>query len=358
MARKSCYENVNGRALRPAIELTSDLTPERTGGKMIIMKKAMTWAAIGLALLVIPMTASAEDTLLRLQFNKGDVMTYKFVDKQSSEQMGMKMSQNRTEYHTYKVVGVEGDSAMIEVTITRIVMDADIPMMGKVNFDSDVKKAQAEGEEAAAPAEPGQFDFYHALVNKPFQIKLSTRGKVEQVIGFNEIGEAMIQVIMESAGDNPQAKMQAEMMKNMFSDEAMVKLFEQVFTAFPESSVAAGAEWKEKSVMTIPMMGDIVSELINKFEGVEDGHAKVSFTGTLELKPKEAGEDDANDPMAAMMKMLKLTDSKIEGQLEFDNETGVVKKRSAKTSYNMSMMGQKFPNVNEQSVELIEHKRG
>ncbi|MHC4945631.1 MAG: DUF6263 family protein [Planctomycetota bacterium] len=326
---------------------------------MITMKRAMKLTALGLAFALIHLTASGEDTLLRLKFSKGDQLTYKFIDKQSSEQMGMKMTQNRTEYHTYKVLDVEGDLASIEVVITRIIMNAEVPMMGNVSFDSDEEKKSDESEEGASEAgEAGQFDFYLALVDKPFKIKMNTQGEVKQVIGFDEIGNEMIRIIMEGAGENPQAQMQAKMMKNMFSDDAMAKLFGQVFTAFPDASVAAGAEWKEKSVMTVPMLGDIVSELTNKFEGVEDGKAKVSFSGTLELKPREAAEGEEEDPMAAMMKMLKLTDSKINGSLEFDNDKGVVKMRIAKTSYNMSMMGQKFPNETEQSVELIEHKRG
>ncbi|MFH1999927.1 MAG: hypothetical protein ABIK28_09610, partial [Planctomycetota bacterium] len=61
---------------------------------------------------------------------------------------------------------------------------------------------------------------------------------------------------------------------------------------------------------------------------------------------------DPQDPMAAMRKMMKITNGKMEGTLEFDNEKGLIKKKVQKISMSMSLMGQDMPMNQTQILEL------
>lgn len=325
----------------------------KTGGFMNTFKTAL----VSISLIIVVLLASdvvfGEEVRLRLIFNEGDTMIYKYTDIQISEQMGMKIKQEQIQYFEQKVISVDEDVATIEMTIKRVVLNAENPMTGKISFDSDEKKD--ETDEIAQ-----NFDFYNMMIGKPFLVKMDSLGNVVSVKGFSDIGNEIIDSFMEKAGSDMQAKMQADSMKEMFTDEAMSRIFGQANTSFPKEGIEPGAEWEEKDSVALPMIGELKSTLKNRLDAVDDNLAKIKFSGTLEMIPAEAEEGEAaeDDPMAAMRKMMKFTEGKVEGLVEFDRERGLIKKRKQQTTMTISMMGQSMTTNTEEIMELAEYKSG
>lgn len=298
-----------------------------------------------LVVLALGFTAFGGDTLLRMKYSKGDVFTYKLTSNNSSEQMGMKITSEDIKYMEYKVLDVVDGEATLEVKITRVITNAENPMSGKVSFDSDKKDAEPN------PA----VSHYAFLINKPFKIKMDMRGKVKSVVGYAEIGKEMIKKMSEQGSGNPQMQMQLKMMEEMFTDEAMSKQMNMSNTLLPEAEVGEGAEWSDEGAMPIPQLGELVTKMKHKLEGVESGIAKIKLTGSIEMKEPEEGEepDTAKNPMAGMM---KITDGKMDGSVEFDTAQGCIKKRSVKITMAINVMGQKFPSNQQETMELVEYK--
>jgi hypothetical protein len=295
-----------------------------------------------LVVLALAVTAFGGDTLLRMKYSKGDVFTYKLTSKNNSEQMGMKISSEEVKYMQYKVLDVEGEEATVEVKITRVISNSENPMSGKVSFDSD-KKDEA--------VNPGASHYMH-LINKPFKVKMDTRGQVKAVMGYADIGKDMLKKMSEQAGANPQMQMQMKMMEEMFTDEAMVKQMNMSNTQLPEGAVGDGAEWNAEGAMPIPQMGELLTKMKHTLEGVENNVAKIKLTGTIEMK-EMSEEEAAKNPMASMM---KITDGKMEGTVEFDTDKGLIKKRDVTISMAINVMGQKFPSNQSETMELVENK--
>jgi len=328
---------------------------------MISIKRAFFLISLGSFLLLAAPSAFSDEVKLRLKFHKGDEFTYKFTDIQSSEAMGMKSSQEEVRYVRQKVVGLTDETATLEMVIDRIVTKMQHPMMGDMSFDS-AKEQKAEDEEGAQTA--GSMDFQNLMIGKPFMVKVDAQGKVASVEGYSEIGESIVSAVMGQTGEDTeadmQARMQADVMKSMYSNEVMAMILDRLNASFPEEAVAPGAEWEEENTLTFPMMGDLVSRLKHRFDGCEGANAHIAFSGTLELKPAEASEgaDAENDPMAAMRKMMQVTKSKVDGTIDFDHDRGLIKKCTQKIDLTFSMMGQEIPIHKEETMELTNYKKG
>ena len=124
-------------------------------------------------------------------------------------------------------------------------------------------------------------------------------------------------------------------------------------TRLPEKPVSAGAEWSDEGTMPIPGLGDLTTKMKHTLVGVDGGLAKIDVSGTIEMSEAGEGEDKAKNPMAGMM---KITEGKIEGTVNFDVNKGLIKKRNVKTMLTMAMMGREIPTTQEETMELVDYK--
>lgn len=312
---------------------------------MYIFNKSGALLMLGMIFILSGASATADDTF-RYKFNEGDCIVYKMINSQCNEQMGMKIESEQVQFIEYKVKDVEDDVATCELTIKRITFKGNNPMQGEVSYDS-----AAEGE----PVDPNM-KMYELMLDKPFTLKMNNLGKILSISGYSEIAKAMIASVVGESTD-PQAQMQAKMMESMFSDDAMAKMMSQSNTCFPKQAISKGDKWDEKSAIEIPSLGDLVSEMKNTYEGMEGDLAKFKIEGSISMKPVEEGEAaDPQDPMAAMRKMMKITDGKMTGTLEFDHDKGIIKKKVQDMTLNISLMGQLMPMKQTQSLVLDSYK--
>jgi len=143
------------------------------------MKAGLACTLAAFLFLFFTQSAQAEDVKLRMKFNEGDQFKYKFVDKQQSEQMGMKTSQEQTQYMDQKVVSIENGVATVETVLTRVTVKGEQPMMGKIDFDT--AEEAAEGEMAE------ELTFYKKLVGKPFKVKMNELGEIVGAVVTDEL---------------------------------------------------------------------------------------------------------------------------------------------------------------------------
>ncbi len=313
---------------------------------MLFTKKYGTVLALAVACF-FSAAAAGEEVDLAWKFKEGEVHCYKNTQTTSQEMMGMKMTNEQVQFLEWKVVKVDGDKADIEMKISRVKLKMSNPMAGDQAYDS-MKENEKDKKDPNLSAS-------RILVGRTFTLTMDNKGNVLGVKGYTQIGKDLLKVIEEQAGGNPQIAMMKKTMEDTFTDDFMRKTLDMSFTQFPEGSIETGKDWGEKAELSIPMFGNITTTITNKLDSVEGNMARVKFTGTMTFDPP--GEEDPDNPMAAMMKNIKLKDGKVEGTLQFDLENEWVARKVQKILITMEidMMGQKqiIPIVQEMVLERI-----
>ncbi len=311
---------------------------------MFDLRKHCPLCMIALVFVFPAAAALGDEVRLEMKFREGEVLCYKVTEASSGEQMGMKTMNEQVKYWELKTTEVDGDTAVFEVKTTRVTVKSENPMTGKVDYDSSRAKENADPKTA----------FYGAIVGKKFLVKLNSRGEVIEVKGYSEIGKQIVDLMVKSMGSGPQAEMSRKMFEGQFTDEAKKLQMGSLFPCFPKDPVETGFEWKEESEMKMPPSLTLVTKLKNVLDSADGVDAKVKSAGTIEMKPIPADDDAASDdPMAAMMKMIKIKDGKFESTLDFDMERGVVRRKSSRVKMTMEMPGMEISSVNESVMELV-----
>ncbi len=315
---------------------------------MIDMKRAALTLLIGMVLILAASAARGDEAVLRWKFQEGDQLTYKMSEVGTADQMGMKIKNEKIQYMDWKIAKVEGDAALIEIVITRLVVKMENPMAGNSSFDSDIK--EDDPNKTPNPEE--------VSVGKTYTIKMNTRGKVLGIEGFAAISAEILKKTEEIMGGNPGWSMQKKMFETMYSEEFLRKNMNCNVPFFPEGVVQSGTSWDEESEFMLPPFGDFLSKRKNTLESMDGGLIKSKISGSAEKIEKKKADDAAaaNDPMAAAMAMMKVKKAGIEGALEFDNVKGMVKKRVQKLSLTLDLMGQEMKMSREHTLELVERK--
>ena len=137
----------------------------------------------------------------------------------------------------------------------------------------------------------------------------------------------------------------------------MTQMLSQSITEFPEGEIKPGESWEKNSHVFFPMIGDLDFNVKNTLESLADDVAKVKMVGKMEMKPIE--EDDAadpKDPFAALRKLMKITESTLDGTVEFDNEQGLIKKKVQNTTLIINIRGQEVHTKQSSILELESFK--
>ena len=313
-------------------------------------KKAVA-VALAAAVLCFVGFASLEATELKWKFKEGETLYFKSVQHTMQEQMGMKITNDQVQYVEWKVVKVDGDTAVIDMTIKRIKSRMNNPMGGEKTYDSLDEKSKDVKDPMLAPNK--------VLVGKTITITMNDKGEVLSVKGYAEIGKELLKMIEEEGGGQMPMAMIKKSFESMFTNDFMKKNMNQTITNLPGKDVSEGDSWNEVVAFSIPMMGDITSKIVNTLVSVEGDTAKVAVKGkmTMEKKPEGGDKADPENPMAAIMKSMKISDGSLEGTVLFDTDRGVMTRKTLKTKMvlEMDMMGQKqkLPIDQELTFELI-----
>ena len=194
---------------------------------------------LSLTLLLVAAPAFAQEKhQLRLRFVSGTVGHFVLEQNMDmsmnmgGQDMGTKMHMEM--FMTTTVGKVEGDTAELEQEITRIKVEMNNPMMGKVNYDSAVEDS-----------DPGMLTGIADLVGMKAKLKINDRGKP---------------VDIKVEGEGAEAAMGQVDLKQMVS---------QSLVMLPDAPVGINETWDSKTKMPMGQMGEMEASVTNKLLSVD-----------------------------------------------------------------------------------------
>ncbi|MBZ0150689.1 MAG: hypothetical protein K8J09_04085 [Planctomycetes bacterium] len=291
-----------------------------------------------LSLLFAAAPAFAQDHDLKIAAKKGSTvwLLQETKNEQSIEMMGQQMESGQNITHTLRVTVKDIDDKgnfVVETTIARIHGAVTVPMMGDVDFDSlDAAAADEDEDDGGGMGMPSpgalKKGFTHGA-GKSYTVKVSPKGKVVgNVAGVDEIAEG---------ADNPMGPSM---------DEGMLhRMVESAFATLPEKPIAVGGKWNHESGESgtrMPMQAKLELTLVK----VDDESYEIGAAGTIDAAKKDDKGDakpdagDEDNPMAEMMKNMKVKNGKITGTTRLSRADGFVIESKSVTSMDIEMEGE------------------
>jgi hypothetical protein len=214
--------------------------------------------SLPLVLLLAAAPAIAQDKhKLRLNFKAGTVVHFlqsqdmDMAMNMGGQDMGTKMQTQM--YMTVKIKDVKDGVAELEQEITRVTAKMTNPMMGPIDFDSDVEDS-----------DPGMLEGMANMVKQKMTMKVSSDGKVVGV----DLPKELKDMADESGMD----------LKSMFS---------QGFTMLPADPIAVGESWKSDIQMPLGQMGETKVDVTNKLLAATAEHATIEQDMKIDLSGME-----------------------------------------------------------------------
>ena len=279
--------------------------------------------------------AGQEKVDLKWKFEKGRELTYKQTQKQTLELFGNAMEQETSQTQSWTVKDVAEDgTATIETTCLAVAMKAG----GALEFEYDSEK------DKELPENP-QVRMMAKMVGKTFTLKMSPKGKILEMKGFDALMEDMLKELGEEAGPA------REMLKQMLSDDTMKSSMQQMAPMLPREAVGAGDKWKDEFTLKLPMIGGMKFGVASTLKELGGGEAKVDQDWTIELK---GGGDDNENPLGAV---FKITDSKGKARIVFSVDKGHFVSQQIEMDMTMEANGQQIPIKTRSEMKLVERPK-
>jgi Family of unknown function (DUF6263) len=267
--------------------------------------------------------------MLKFNFEKGKGYDYEMIINMDQDVMGQPMQMDMTNYYSMDVVADDGTMKTITTTYDRFKMNMKVAGMN-IDVDSDKPLLESGDGDEKDPMKMVN-RLFGAIKGKKFTMKVNAEGKVEEVTGFKE----MAQSIVDSMGADEEMKQQMEQQFNkQFNDQTMKDQFERFLYIFPNKDVKVGDSWqktttpggamggKYSSTYTVSEIeGDMVTvDEKSKIDGTSAGmNMKGDITGTLVIDSKSGlvvtADQDMDLTMNAEGKEIKMkAKSKIKGK--------------------------------------------
>jgi hypothetical protein len=248
---------------------------------------------------------------LELKLNKGKTYYERMLieQKMTQEIMGQQQIINMTIGMIQKGDVLETDSQgnmRIRYTYMGTRFKQDGPM-GSVDYDSAKQTTPPAGAEGFA-----------ALIGQSYSMRISPKGKVLDVNGVKEMGEAVREKL--PAGANPADT--SSPLSSFLDEQSIREMTEQSMAIYPDQPVEIGASWTTKQTVKRGMPMFTESKLtLQKREG---GVATIALAGTI--KPDPSGPPMDVQGMKMKMDMAGTQDSTI----LMNEATGLVQSRKGK----------------------------
>jgi len=230
----------------------------------------ITWTTI-IGILVLTF-AQAQGTELALRLQKGKA--YKQVSNSTviidqdinGEKVNLEMMVKSS--LSFMVKSIRGNSYNMEVVYESLGLDMKLPQVS-MSFDSEKNDEQ---------------DIFSTILsemkNRPFKVKMSKQGKIEEVEEMESIFEAAFQKFSQL----PEAKlaqMKGQLIK-AFGEESFVGNSQMITAIFPQNAVALGDTWSIdtdfKSGMSARVSSSYTLEKVTRKEIFISGNSKIVST--------------------------------------------------------------------------------
>ena len=226
--------------------------------------------------------------MLKFNFEKGKGYDYEMISNFDQEVMGQNMQMDMSAYYSMEVSEDDGNMKTITSTIDRFKMKMGV--MG-FNIDVDTDKPLPSIGTTDDGKDPMKMinSIFGAIKGQKFTMKVDAEGKVQEVTGF----ENMAELIIDSLGLGEKEKQ--EMKKKFdgqFNAKNMQGQFDRFLYIFPNKEVKVGDTWQKKSDVSGPMAGkynssykvtDIEGEMVTLDETtkVESADEKMKMKGDI-----------------------------------------------------------------------------
>jgi len=167
------------------------------------------------------------------------------------------------------------------------------------------------------------------------------------VDGFSAILEPALK-------DNPMA----DFVRGTFNDEAMGQMMQNSMALLPDTEPEVGDSWSQAYSAPAGMLGTMSVDVKNSIDSIQevagDKLAKILILGTFDMSAIQAPEDTGENPMAAMLSQMKVSDGKVDGEVVFDMSHGRVETQRTTVTMVMEMMGQQMKSTATTTVKRVD----
>ncbi len=282
--------------------------------------------------LLLPLLAlaplAAQEVDLRSTAKKGSSV-WLLVEQQVSQTFEVMGQEMESAQSTKRVLHVTVDDVddkgnlTVSVAIARVFGKISNPNMDDMEFDS-TKETEAPEDDPTGGMMVNMLKSLQAGAGKKFTAKASPNGRMLELVDAKEV-----------------MKKDEEAMG---LDEAQLKqMVEGAFGRLPEKPTAKGGKWTyEDGGGSGRMPTKTVSELT--LSQVDADMFEIEAAGKIE-KVEPAGGDDDDNPMAAMLKSMKITNGKATGKQKISRKDGflIESRMEGSMEAEMSMQGMAVP---------------
>src|SRR5690554_1356154 len=248
------------------------------------------------------------------------------IQEFGGEQMEMKMDIKGI--MTFLVKSVNDQDYDMEVSYNKLSMTME-SQFGSMVFDSDSND---------------ESDVFSNLLSqmkeKPFELKMSKKGKVTQIKNIEQLWESTI-ITLDYISEQEKEQI-ATQIKEAYGEEALMGNLEMVVGIFPAQPVAENSKW----TITTNLQSGMSAKMTTEYELIEVNSDYIILKGNAVIKTdeKDAYIDESNGmPMRYELEGTMLSDIKL------DRQTGWIIEAKAK----QNIEGEAYINQGEDKDDSI-----
>jgi len=284
------------------------------------LKKFITiLAVLSISALLAPNATLAQDPNsttekidLKLNLTEGATYSTLMITDQKISQtvQGRPVDVNQTMSMTIdsEVLSVEPDgTTTLTVTYRTMQLKMDGPM-GTIEYDSQNPVIDSNDPQAAM-----MVAMYSAMLDQSITMKLTPKGKILQIDGFDEMMENMMD---KMAVDDPNmAQAMKDMMKNFISEDKLMEMGQGMVSTFPDWPVGIGDVWYDTISLGAGFPIDL--DVTNILKDRKDGVAVIESIAKMDMGDPNSSLIEVED-----MKMNLLLSGTQNATTEVDEATG------------------------------------
>lgn len=231
---------------------------------------------------------SSASKMLKFNFEKGKGYDYEMISNMDQEIMGQEMQMDMSFYYSMDVTEDDGAIKTITTAIDRFKMKMGV---GGMNLDIDSDKPLPSLGKTKDGEDPMKMlnSLFGAIKGQKFIVKVDAEGKVQEVTGFENIANT----IVDSMGlDEEKRQEMKQQFSQQFNSEKMKSQLGRIFYIFPNKEVKVGDSWQKSSQVMGEMGGeynstykvtDIEGDMVTLSENtkVEPGEEKMKLSGDI-----------------------------------------------------------------------------
>jgi len=263
-----------------------------------------------------------EKTQMKLRLNQGDEYMIKQTMEQEMTQqlMGekMEMSQNSVMESSIKVISVDQEGNMTLKTVLDSVKTKIESLGNVIEYDS---KNPPENPDP-------MLEGFEGLVGKEYTMVISPKGKVLELKGLEDALSGMFD---ENNPDQAASDAGTDQFNEMFGDEGMKQIMENIYSPFPAEPVGVGDKWETTAKLPNPMMALVMNNVATLTDR-SNGLVTIEMDSTI-----STDEEGSSKAFGAMNMSSKITSGQQHAVSQFDENSGWLVRSDVTQEISMEM---------------------